>query len=180
MKTWNDYMSANHEVMRSVSPDELGQLLRTLEEVRAREGSLWVLGNGGSASLASHAVADFSKTASSIGGKPLKTFAPSEMVALQSAFSNDLSFEEAFSTTFEMYLQPIDGVLIFSVSGKSPNIIQAIASAKSLGSSITGVVGKSGEHLRSEADALIVLETLDYQIVENVQVSIMHWLTKNL
>jgi phosphoheptose isomerase len=102
------------------------------------------------------------------------------MVSLQSAFSNDVSFEAGFSATLDMYLEPKDVVLIFSVSGKSPNIIQAIASARRLGSRVTGVVGRSGEHLRSQADVLIVLESLDYQIVENVQLAIMHWLTKKL
>ena len=180
MTTWGDYVSANREAMSSVSTDRLDELLQTLEDVRAKKGSVWVLGNGGSASLASHAVADFSKTASSTGGKPLKTFAPSEMVSLQSAYSNDVSFEAGFSATLDMYLQPKDVVLIFSVSGKSPNLLQAMASAKRIGSRVAGVVGQSGEHLRSQADVLLVLESLDYQIVENVQLAIMHWITKKL
>jgi D-sedoheptulose 7-phosphate isomerase len=79
-----------------------------------------------------------------------------------------------------MYLQPKDVVLIFSVSGKSPNLLQAMASAKRIGSRVAGVVGQSGEHLRSQADVLLVLESLDYQIVENVQLAIMHWITKKL
>ena len=180
LNDWDSYVSANNAAMAALGKTELLQILDLLRDTRAKSGTLWVLGNGGSASLASHSVADFSKTAQGLGSNPLRTLAPSEMVALQSAFSNDTSFEYGLASTLDMYLGPDDSILVFSVSGKSPNLLNAIKLAKSKGVGIAAVVGKAAQNLESECDVVLSIASGDYQIVENVQLAVMHWLTKNL
>ena len=180
LSDWDAYVSANNAAMAALSTTSLFQIRDLLRDTRAKSGTLWVLGNGGSASLASHSVADFSKTAQGLGSNPLRTLAPSEMVALQSAFSNDTSFEHGLASTLDMYLEVDDAILVFSVSGKSPNLLNAIESAKSLGVAIAAVVGEAAQNLESECDAILSIASGDYQIVENVQLAVMHWLTKNL
>jgi D-sedoheptulose 7-phosphate isomerase len=180
METWANYSSVNSSVMSNLSSGDLNNLLNLLLATRNSAGTLWILGNGGSASLASHAVADFSKTAQGLGAEPLKTQSLSEMVSLQSAFSNDESFEYGFARTLEMYSSPDDTILVFSVSGRSPNLLRAIEVAISKESKVAAIVGNTGEPLRAKCDAFVAIDSTDYQIVENVQLAIMHWITKNL
>jgi D-sedoheptulose 7-phosphate isomerase len=180
MKNWIDYVEANTSVLQSVSEADLEKLLSLLKEVRSAAGTLWILGNGGSASLASHASGDFSKTVDGLGGSALRAVALSDLVALQTAFANDESFEEAFGESLELLAKPGDAVLLFSVSGTSPNIVFATKKAIELGLKVGAVVGSAGANPTHKPNCLLVLDSEDYQIVENAQVSIMHWLTKNL
>lgn len=151
-----------------------------LKLVSERRGIVWLIGNGGSASLASHAVADFSKTAKNLGGRGVRAIAPSEMLSLQSAYSNDLSFGEGFKETLASYLTPSDMVIAISVSGRSPNLVAALELAMSMGARTSAWVGAAGIGIEAITNNLTVIPSHDYQIVENVQIAIMHWVTKRL
>lgn len=180
MNDWAKYVDANASVLRGVSETDLNNLINLVKEVRESDGTLWILGNGGSASLASHASGDFSKTVKGLGGGPLRAVALSDLVALQTAFSNDESFEEGFGKSLELLARQGDGVLFFSVSGTSPNLMSATKKAIDLGLKVGAVVGSAGTGAPQRAHCLVVLDSNDYQIVENAQVTIMHWLTKKL
>jgi D-sedoheptulose 7-phosphate isomerase len=106
--------------------------------------------------------------------------APSEMTALQTAYSNDESFSSGFASTLADFGATKDVVWLISVSGKSPNLIAAFNQAKDSGMKVLSTVGKSGFKLAAESDVGIVVESDDYQVVENVQLVLMHWLTKLL
>ena len=178
--SWEKYLVENSNALSSIAQLDLEKLLQVLVSVRKNNGCVWILGNGGSASLAAHAVADFSKTAKSMGGSPLRALAPSEMTSLQSAYSNDESFEMGFARTLETYLDPQDAVIVISVSGKSPNLLRAIDVAKTKAATVCAIVGAGGVGLRDQCQSFVLIESNDYQVVENMQLSIVHWLTKNL
>ncbi len=178
--SWEKYLIENGRALSGIAHLELDKLLQVLVSVRKSNGCVWILGNGGSASLAAHAVADFSKTARSMGGSPVRTLAPSEMTALQSAYSNDESFEMGFARTLETYLDSKDAIIVISVSGRSPNLLRAIDVAKAKSATICAIVGARGIELRDHCQSFVLIESDDYQVVENTQLSIVHWLTKNL
>lgn len=180
MSAWQNYVSENARVLSLVDEGILQEMAMTFKKVGTSGGTIWVLGNGGSASLASHAVADFSKTVQGLGGSPVKTLAPSEMVSLQTAYSNDTNFTEGFASTLKTYGSSLDAVLVISVSGRSPNLLNALDAAKSMGMRTTAWVGTRGAGLSDSVDHLVVFDSDDYQIVENAQVSLMHWITKEL
>lgn len=180
MSSWENYVSENARVLSLVDQDLITKTVRRIREVSSAGGTVWVLGNGGSASLASHAVADFSKTIKGLGGSPVKTIAPSEMVSLQSAYANDTNFTEGFASTLKIYGSGLDLVLVISVSGRSPNLVNALEVAKSKGMNSCAWVGTKGAGLVDLVDNLVVFDSDDYQIVENAQVSLMHWITKEM
>jgi D-sedoheptulose 7-phosphate isomerase len=133
-----------------------------LAEVRDQQGRLFVLGVGGSAANASHAVNDFRK----ITG--IETYAPTDNVSELSARTND----EGWATVFESWLrvsrlQAHDGILIFSVGGGnleeqvSPNLVAALKYAKSVGSKIMGIVGRDGGYTAKVADACVIIPTVN-------------------
>jgi len=129
---------------------------------RSSGGRLFILGVGGSAANASHAVNDFRKIAG------IEAYAPTDNVAELTARVND----EGWETVFESWLRTsrlraIDTVLVFSVGGGdreknvSPNLVAALQYAKSVGAKILGIVGRDGGHTAKVADVCIVIPTVN-------------------
>jgi phosphoheptose isomerase len=178
--TWTEYLDANDSVMRRINPIDLQSFIEILKRVRKSGGKVWVLGNGGSASLASHAVVDFGKTVKQVGAKPIFTLASSEFVSMQTAYSNDISFERGFASMIIDFGSKDDAVWIVSVSGSSPNLLLASQAAKDKGMAVLSTVGKKGGGLARASDVGIIIDSADYQVVENAHLVLMHWFTKEL
>ena len=153
------------EVQKIVTALDTGateRMAAILAEVRNEQGRLFVLGVGGSAANASHAVNDFRK----ITG--IETYAPTDNVSELTARTND----EGWATVFESWLrvsrlQARDGVLILSVGGGnleeqvSPNLVAALKYAKSVGSKIMGIVGRDGGYTAKVADSCVIIPTVN-------------------
>jgi D-sedoheptulose 7-phosphate isomerase len=133
-----------------------------LAAVRARGGRLFVLGVGGSAGNASHAVNDFRKI---VG---LEAYAPTDNVSELTARTND----DGWATTFVNWLKVSrlnaqDGILVLSVGGGdlaknvSPNLVAAVQHAKQVGATVIGIVGKDGGFTATVADAAVIIPTLN-------------------
>ena len=178
--SWYEYLEQNDQALRGIPVEQVSRFVVELKNARKRGATCWVLGNGGSASAASHAVADFGKTSKSIGAPPLFTLAPSEMSSMQTAYSNDISFEKGFASTILDFAKKGDLIWIISVSGKSPNLIKAADAATSMGLTILSTVGAAGQGLASKSNVGIVIPSSDYQVVENAHITLMHWFTKEL
>src|ERR1700731_1002850 len=139
------YLAETVSVVEQLSAETIERMAHALAAVRAAEGRLFILGVGGSAANASHAVNDFRK----ITG--IEAYAPTDNVSELTARTND----EGWATIFEAWLktsklQARDAVLVFSVGGGdmehnvSPNLVAALKLAKAVGSKIIGVVGREG------------------------------------
>jgi D-sedoheptulose 7-phosphate isomerase len=133
-----------------------------LARVRERGGRLFILGVGGSAGNAGHAVNDFRKICG------FEAYAPTDNVSELTARTND----EGWATVFVEWLKGSrlsakDGVLIFSVGGGnleknvSPNLVTAIQLAKKVGASVIGLVGRDGGYTAKEATACVIVPTVN-------------------
>jgi D-sedoheptulose 7-phosphate isomerase len=133
-----------------------------LAALRARGGRLFILGVGGSAGNAGHAVNDFRKICG------FEAYAPTDNVSELTARTND----EGWATVFSEWLKGSrinakDGLLIFSVGGGnleknvSPNLVSAIQLAKSVGASVIGIVGRDGGYTAKEATACVIVPTVN-------------------
>jgi D-sedoheptulose 7-phosphate isomerase len=133
-----------------------------LAAIRARGGRLFILGVGGSAGNAGHAVNDFRKICG------FEAYAPTDNVSELTARTND----EGWATVFSEWLKGSrihakDGLLIFSVGGGnleknvSPNLVSAIQVAKSVGASVVGIVGRDGGYTAQQADACVIVPTVN-------------------
>src|SRR5271170_2601772 len=133
-----------------------------LAETRATGGRLFILGVGGSAANASHAVNDFRKICG------FEAYAPTDNVSELTARTND----EGWATVFSEWLKGSrinakDGLLIFSVGGGnleknvSPNLVSAIQLAKKVGASVIGIVGRDGGYTAKEATACVIVPTVN-------------------
>lgn len=175
-----NYLDSQNRANSSLPASELERLLIRLREARNAGATVWIAGNGGSAATASHAVADFVKTSNQMGRAPVKSLALHESVSLVTAISNDIEFRETFSKSLEWLSKPGDLYLAISVSGTSPNLVAGKSMADHLGLDSACIFGKKGEDSSKDYAHAIVIESDDYQIVENTHMFIIHWLVKEL
>jgi len=156
------YLAEAGEILQRLDVAAIERLAQLLAEVRGRQGRLFILGVGGSAANASHAVNDFRKLAG------IEAYAPTDNVSELTARTND----EGWATVFEAWLKVSrlaarDMLLVFSVGGGSlerqisPNLVSALEYARSVGAAIGGVVGRDGGHTAKLADACVIVPTLD-------------------
>jgi len=149
------------EILRQLDVEQIEAVVSRLAAVRARGGRLFILGVGGSAANASHAVNDFRKICD------FEAYAPTDNVAELTARTND----DGWASVFEAWLQTSrlrseDGLLVFSVGGGdlernvSPNLVRALNYAKTTGATITGVVGRDGGYTAKVADACVIVPTV--------------------
>jgi len=155
------YIRETAEILEQVDTAEVERVAELLASVRERGGRLFILGVGGSAGHASHAVNDFRKLCG------FEAYAPTDNVSELTARTND----EGWDTTFEEWLRGSrirgdDGLLVFSVGGGdaergvSANLVRAIDLARAEGAAVTGIVGRDGGHTARVADACVVIPPL--------------------
>ena len=160
------FLNEVRQVAADLDAGAIEALAALLSDLRRRGGRLFILGVGGSASNASHAVNDFRKI---VG---LEAYAPTDNVSELTARTNDEGWESVFENWLKVSrLQPRDGVLVLSVGGGnvekkvSVNLVRALDYAKSAGASIMGVVGRDGGYTATVADVCVVVPTVNPQHV---------------
>jgi D-sedoheptulose 7-phosphate isomerase len=162
----NDYSSQHlretAEVVSKIDPALCERAVELLAAVRERGGRLFILGVGGSAANASHAVNDFRKIAG------MECYAPTDNVSELTARTNDEGWASVFVEWLKgSRLNEKDALLIFSVGGGnleknvSPNLVSALQLAKERGSAIIGVVGRDGGFTATVADVAIIIATVN-------------------
>jgi D-sedoheptulose 7-phosphate isomerase len=177
------YLAEAAGLARSIDPGRLDEMAHGIADVRARGGRLFILGVGGGAGHASHAVNDFRKLCA------LESYAPTDNVSELTARTNDDGWETSFSAWLEVSrLSEADALLVFSVGGGSRelgvsvNLVHAMEAARSVGASLYGVVGAPGGTLAELADVAIVIEpppALRTPLVESFQAVVWHALVSH-
>jgi D-sedoheptulose 7-phosphate isomerase len=155
------HLAETIEIVQRLDAETIERSVALLAAARERGGRLFILGVGGSAANASHAVNDFRKICG------FEAYAPTDNVAELTARTNDDGWETVFAawlTTSRINAQ--DAVLVFSVGGGdlernvSPNLVSALNVAKAAGASIVGVVGRNGGYTAKVADAAVIIPTV--------------------
>ncbi len=177
------YLSASAELARTIEPTQIDAMARGLAATREGGGRLFILGVGGGAGHASHAVNDFRKLCG------IESYAPTDNVSELTARTNDDGWETSFSAWLEVSrLSRVDALLVFSVGGGSrehnvsTNLVGAMELAHELGASIYGVVGAPGGTLAELADVAILIEpppSLRTPLVESFQAVLWHALVSH-
>jgi len=156
------YLIEAKEVIDQLDLNAMESVVAIIEGTRRNNGRMFVLGVGGSAANASHAVNDFRKI---VG---IEAYAPTDNVSELTARTNDDGWASVFVEWLKTSgLRHEDMILIFSVGGGnleknvSPNLVSAIQYAKEVGAKICGVVGRDGGHTAQVADACVVVPTVN-------------------
>jgi D-sedoheptulose 7-phosphate isomerase len=178
------HMKEAMEILHKIDVSAIEKMADLLATLKAEGGRIFFLGVGGSAGNCSHAVNDFRKI---VG---IESYAPTDNVSELTARTND----EGWATVFVEWLkisklQPKDALFIFSVGGGnlikniSPNLVEAIKLAKSVGAKVTGVVGRDGGYTAQAADACVIVPTVNSETItphsEAFQAVIWHLLVSH-
>ncbi len=178
------YLSEVAEIIERLDTTAIERMVKLIIDARARGGRLFILGVGGGAGHASHAVCDFRKIAG------MEAYAPSDNVSELTARVNDEGWETAYAAWLAgSRLRSDDLVLVFSVGGGdlerniSRNLVRALEYTRDVGAKIVGVVGRSGGYTAKVADACVVVPTVNAESVtahtETLQAVIWHLLVSH-
>ena len=173
-----DYQDRLVAALRRVDAKCLEAILEILLRVSRGGGTVYVAGNGGSASLSDHSACDLSKGTHSDGHSPLRTVSLASNAALITAIANDVAYDQVFRKQLEYFLRDGDAVLLVSASGSSPNVVEACRYARKRGVPTLAFVGFDGGELRRIADHVVHVEVDNYGIVEDVHQGLMHVLSQ--
>jgi D-sedoheptulose 7-phosphate isomerase len=156
-----EYLDEVQRVAAQLDAEAIERVADALAQVRARGGRLFILGVGGSAANASHAVNDFRKLCG------FECYAPTDNVSELTARANDDGWASIFVEWLKgSRLNAKDGLLVFSVGGGnleknvSPNLVAALEWARQVGATIVGVVGRDGGYTAQAADACVIVPTV--------------------
>jgi len=178
------YLAEVKAIADKLSPDVIVSVVEGLVAIRTRRGRLFILGVGGSAGNASHAVNDFRKIAG------IEAYAPTDNVSELTARINDDGWETAYANWLKgSHLGHNDAILVLSVGGGnlekrvSANLVEAIECARKAGAKVFGIVGRDGGHTAKVADACVVIPTVNRDSVtphtEAFQAIIWHLLVSH-
>lgn len=182
METWKEYVS-RHQSLVSNSNSENVDLLRELGHALADSAMnfntiVFTAGNGGSASTADHFTADLSQ-AKKRTGRSIRSLCLNAHLPLNSAFSNDISYEEALTAQLQNYKSKDHILVVFSASGNSRNIINLLNFATSVGMQTWAFLGFDGGQIikMKNVKSLIFPDKMrDYGLVENIHLMACHYL----
>ena len=178
------HLNESVEITKQINSEVVEAIVKLLADVKSSNGRLFVLGVGGSAANASHAVNDFRKLAG------IEAYAPTDNIAEITARTNDEGWGGVFSGWLKVSrLNSKDCLFILSVGGGdreknvSPNLIEAIDLAKKIGARVTGIVGRDGGYTALNADVCLIVPTVNPDTVtphaESFQAVIWHLLVSH-
>jgi D-sedoheptulose 7-phosphate isomerase len=172
----NEYFASLHDVLHRVSRGAVEQVATALLQAYKEGRTLFLFGNGGSASLASHFACDLGKGTAPKDGrrKRFRVVALTDNIPTLTAYANDSSYEDIFAEPLLNQIVPGDVVLAISCSGNSPNVLKALKVAREEDAFLIGLSGFEGGRMKALCDLCIVVPSSNMQLIEDVHLSIAH------
>jgi D-sedoheptulose 7-phosphate isomerase len=185
MKTMSDrftvqYLNHLKDVLDSFPHDTFEQICRALLTAYHQGNQVFIMGNGGSGSTASHFVCDVNKGSCMQLEKKFKVICLNDNIPTILAYANDLSYDKIFVEQLKNFLKRGDIVRGISGSGNSENVLQAVSYAKKQEAKTIGLSGFDGGKLAQNADIPFVVAVHDMQKVEDVHMIVVHMLMQYL
>jgi D-sedoheptulose 7-phosphate isomerase len=171
------YLQATQRVLSETPTESIAMTVYRLFVAWEQKKQVFVLGNGGSASTASHMGNDLSKATIVPGMPRLKVISIADNVALMTAWANDSSYETIFKEQLANLLEPGDVVIGITASGNSPNVLRAMEFANENGAVTIAWTGRSGGRVKDMVDCCVHAQTEDVGMIESIHLVIDHLVT---
>ncbi len=168
-----DYINAGMEARSKINPGQIRSIARRIVDSIENGGKLVTFGNGGSAADAQHFVAELTGHFS-FERRPLAALCLNTNVSSITAIANDYSYGEIFSRQVEALVKSGDIVMGITTSGNSPNVIEAMNSARKLGAYTIAMTGKSGGKIKSLSNEVVNVESDDTPIIQEMHIAVIH------
>ncbi len=180
MKDLIRYVSELQATLDRLPMDRIEQAITILQDARLAGRTIFVMGNGGSASTASHLVCDLAKNTRHAEWPPFRVIGLADNMAIFSAFANDEGYDQVFSQQLANLVNEGDIVLGISASGNSPNVLRAIELAKERGATTIGFTGFDGGRLGPLVDVNVHVASQRIEHVEDIHLMLEHMITARL
>jgi D-sedoheptulose 7-phosphate isomerase len=174
------HFTSVRKCLDEVSGQDLESIARAVATVGLAGGTVYICGNGGSASTASHMAGDLAKFTRVDGQPPLRTICLSDNLPQFSAYANDEGYDRSFLGQVEQLIGDADVLIAISASGNSANVLSVVRYANAAGARTIGLCGFGGGELSSIAQTAVILSSHDYGPVEDAHLMISHALTYRL
>lgn len=168
------YIELEKEVLSKLSLESINRIMNILEDARMEGRRIFICGNGGSASTASHFECDFNKGVSYEQQVKYDFECLSDNVPMMMAIANDLSYDDIFVVPLRNKLKSGDVIIGISGSGNSENVVRAITYGNEIGAETIVLVGYDGGRLKDLAKYHIHVNVNNMQIVEDVHLALNH------
>jgi D-sedoheptulose 7-phosphate isomerase len=176
----SDYLTQLKEVLDRFSHERFSEIASELVSAYDKERHIFIMGNGGSGSTASHFACDINKGTCFDMDRKFKVICLNDNIPTMLAYANDLAYHSVFVEQLKNFLQSGDVVIGISGSGNSENVIRAIDFAKEKGARTIGLTGFDGGKLARIVDIPFVVDINDMQKVEDVHMIVVHILMQYL
>ena len=180
MNRINDYLSSLHQTMNELPKEKILKAIELLHSARLAGRQIFIMGNGGSASTATHFVCDLAKNTRAKGWPHYKVIGLTDNMAIFSAYANDEGYENVFSQQLDNLIMPDDIVIGISASGNSKNVLNGIALAKSRNAITVGFTGFDGGQLSGMVHLNIHVNSNIIEHVEDIHLMLEHMIVKCL
>jgi len=180
MELIQNYISTLQLTMDQLSPQSIADVIAVLQQARVRGSQVFILGNGGSASTASHFACDLAKNTRQEGLPHFRVIGLTDNMAMFSALANDEGYENVFSEQLASLVRPGDIVIAISASGNSKNVIRAVDIAHRLGATVVGFTGFDGGDLRQLANFNIHVGSNIIEHVEDIHLMLEHLIVRSI
>jgi D-sedoheptulose 7-phosphate isomerase len=169
------YFEELQRVVAALPHSTINQIADELVKANESGRMVYLFGNGGSASLATHFACDLGKgTAYCNGGKRFRVLALTDNIPTMTAWANDSSYEDIFSEQLRNFVQPLDVAFAISGSGNSENVLRALQVARKAGATTIGISGFQGGRMKSVCDICLVVPSDNMQVIEDLHLAMAH------
>lgn len=174
MSLIQDYIEGLRTCLEELSRQNIDEIVNIIFSAYQKGKQIFILGNGGSASTASHFARDL-RIGTAVESKPrLRANSLTDNIAIITAVANDIDYDSIFLEQLVGQLNKGDIVIGISASGNSPNVLKAIEFARNRGATTVGFIGFCGGRLKGLAHKSIVLSGRDYGQIEDAVLSLTH------
>ncbi len=177
LKIMKNYLSQVGTTLDKLSTAKVAKVVEVLGGARDKGNRIFIFGNGGSATTASHFASDLAKGAICKGKPRFKASALTDNVPLLSAWANDTDYGNIFSEQLENFVEPGDVAIAISGSGNSPNVLRGAKTAKAKGATTIGFIGFDGGKLKDLVDIALVVPNHNMEQVEDIHLLLEHVIT---
>jgi D-sedoheptulose 7-phosphate isomerase len=180
MEKLKNYINELQNTLDLLPVELIGELVSILQEARLNRRHVFIMGNGGSASTASHFVADLAKNTRWREVPDFKVLGLTDNMAVLTAYANDEGYENVFAQQLANFVRPEDVVIAISASGNSKNVLKAVELASQVKALTVGLTGFDGGKLGLLVDLNIHIPSNIIEQVEDLHLVVEHMVVKTL
>mgnify|MGYP000251358462 FL=1 len=176
---YKEYFNELKRCIDLLDVNEIERIEKLIVNTIKNRGNIYIIGNGGSSSTASHYV-DFTKKLDFNELPRVNIYNLSDNISTVTAYANDISYEDIYFEQLKNKIVNSDMLIVLSASGKSKNLLKAAKYAKERKASVVSIVGNFEGEVLKFSDYKLIIDSKDYGIIEDIHLSLNHVISSNI